>query len=137
QAKRFAARRLGTERTVVRIGREHRMQLARHLAKAAQTSEKAVRIGGELVERELPAVEPAADELLQDPERGGERPARARVPAAERRDVREAVLGEEAEHLELGVDAWLEPPEHFEDELVVEDDRRVRLLGADRPRFDE
>ena len=46
-------------------------------------------------------------------------------------DVREAVLGEEAQHLELGVDAGLEPAEDLEDQLVVEDDRRVRLLGAD------
>src|SRR5207302_9124344 len=96
-------------------------------------TEEALRVGGELVERELPAVQPAADELLQDPERRGERPARVRVPAAERRDVRKPVLREEPQHLELGIDSRLEPPEHLEDELVVEDDRRIRLLGAHLP----
>ncbi len=131
QAERLDARRLGTERGIVRLGGEHRVHLAGHLAEPAETGQEALGLLGELVERELPAVEPAAHVLLQDPERGRERPARVRVPAAERSDVREAVLGEEAQHLQLGVEPGLEPAEDLEDELVVEDDGRVRLLGAD------
>ena len=33
-----------------------------------------------------------------------------------------------------GLMPGLEPAEHLQDQLLVEDDRRVRLLGADRPR---
>ena len=57
------------------------------------------------------------DELLQHPERRGERRAGVLVPAAERRHVREAVRAEEAQQLELGVDARLEPAEELEDQL--------------------
>ena len=46
------------------------------------------------------------------------------------------MVGEEAQHLQLRVDAGLETPEHLQDRLVVEDDRRVRLLGADPPDVD-
>ena len=42
-------------------------------------------------------------------------------------------LGQEAQELELRVDAGLEAPVRLEDQLVAEDDRRVRLLGPDRP----
>src|SRR6478752_10671623 len=55
--------------------------------------------------------------------------------AAELRDVLEAALGQEPEQLELGIDPRLEAPEDLEDQLLVEDDRRVRLLGADLARF--
>ena len=58
-----------------------------------------------------------------------------RVPADELRDVLEAVLGEEAQQLELGIDPGLEPSEDLEDQLFVEHDRRVRLLGTDRARL--
>jgi len=84
-----------------------------------------------VTERKVPAVERAAHVLLQHAERRVQRPADVRVPAAELRDVVEPALGEEAQHLELGVHAGLEPPEDLEDELVVEDDRRVRLLARD------
>ena len=46
--------------------------------------------------------------------------------------MREAALAEEAQHLELGVVARLEAAERLQDERVVEDDRGVGLLGADR-----
>src|SRR5204862_3754949 len=110
--------RLGGERGVVRIRGEHGMHLARHLAEPAQPLQELLRALTDLVERELPAVEAAADVLLQNPERRRERPAGVRVPAAERRGVRETVLGEEAQHLELGVDPGLESPEDLEDQLL-------------------
>ena len=44
--------------------------------------------------------------------------------------------GQEAQQLELRVDARLEPAEHLEDQLVAEDDRGVGLLDADRPHVD-
>src|ERR687885_222669 len=71
----------------------------------------------QLVEREVPAVAAAADEALQDPERRVHRLARVLVPAAERRDVLEAVLGQVAEQLQLRVDAGLEAAEHLQDQL--------------------
>ena len=45
-------------------------------------------------------------------------------------------VGEEAQQLELGVDARLEPAEHLQDQALAEDDRRVGLLDADRPHVD-
>src|SRR4029078_3106975 len=78
----------------------------------------------------------ALHELLQDAERRRGRPTRVRVPAAEGGDVGEAVLGEEAEHLELRIDPRLESAERLQDQLVVEDDRRVRLFGADGSRLE-
>ena len=75
----------------------------------------------------------AAHVLLQDAERRVDRAARVRVPAAERarcsrkpRSVRNRSISSS------GLIPGLEPAEHLEDQLVVEDDRRVRLLGADR-----
>ena len=106
------------------------MHLARHLAEAPEPGEELRGSAPDLRDRELPAVLPVAHELLENPERRVQRAAGVRVPAAERRDVREAALGEEAQRLELGVDARLEPAEDLEDELVVEDERRVRLLAA-------
>src|SRR5439155_3407733 len=41
------------------------------------------------------------------------------------------------QHLELGVDPRLEPAEHLEDELLVEDDRRVRLFRGDGPHLQQ
>ena len=131
QAERLDARRLRAERRIRLVGREHTVHLAGDLAEPVQPAEEPLRVFRQLVERELPAVEAPAHVLLQDSERRRQRPARVRVPAPERRDVGEVVLGEEAEHLELGVDARLEAAKHLEDELVVEDDRRVRLLRAD------
>src|SRR4051794_38278895 len=99
----------------------------------SQAVEEALGRGRDLPERELPAADRARNVLLQEPERRRERPARVAVPAAERRDVAEALLGEEAEHLELRVDPGLEPAEDLEDQRVVEDDGAVRLLGGDEP----
>ena len=137
EPERLDARRLRAERRIGLVGREHRVHLAGHFAEPQEAREEPLRLLGELVERELPAVEPAAHVLLQDPQRRRERAAGVRVPAAERRDVREAVLGEEAQNLELRVDAGLEPAEDLEDQLFVEDDRRVRLLRADVARVEQ
>ena len=113
------------------------MHLPGYLAKPAKPCEESIRNAADLLERELPAVLAVAHELLQDPERRAQRTAGVGVPAAERRDVRETVLGEEAQHLELGVDPGLEAAEDLEDQLVVEDERRVRLLATDRPRVEQ
>ena len=66
------------------------------------------------------------------PKRGVHELALVLVPPAELGDVGEAALGEEAQHLELGVVARLDAAERLQHELVVEDDRGVGLLGADR-----
>ena len=83
------------------------------------------------LERELPAVHGVRHVLLQDPERRVHEAA-VRVPARQRGDVRELAHGQEAQQLELRVDARLEAAVRLEDELVAEDDRAVGLLDADR-----
>jgi hypothetical protein len=47
-------------------------------------------------------------------------------------DVPVVGLGERARHLDVGVRAVGQPPEDLEHEPLVEHDRRVRLLGAER-----
>ena len=131
QAQRLDARLLGRERRIVRIGGEDGVHLAGHLAEPAQPVEEALRGGARLVERELPAVGGRGHVLLEDAERRRELPARVAVPAGERGDVVEAALAEEAQHLQLRVGARLEPPEELQDQRLVEDDRAVRLVGAD------
>jgi hypothetical protein len=122
------------ERRVVEIRAEHRVHAAGRLTEEAKAIEEALRFAAHRRKRAIPAVF-ARNELLQDPERGIHLPPRVCVPAVELGDVLELVLGQEAEQLELGVDAGLEPAEHLQDQLLVEDDRRVRLLGSDRARF--
>ena len=65
------------------------------MTEAAQPREEAFRLGLELVERKLPAIEATAHVLLEDAERRVQRPSDVRVPAAELGDVREVALGEE------------------------------------------
>ena len=74
----------------VELRAEGRVQRAGDLAEPVEAAEEAVRRALELAQRELPAVDRPRDERLQDPERGLERAAEVRVPAAERRDVGEA-----------------------------------------------
>src|SRR5581483_10633202 len=111
QAERLDARLPRAEGRVRGVRAEHRVHLRRHLAEPAEPVEEALRRLRDLLERELPAVLSVGDELLQQPERRRERPARVLVPAAERGDVAEAALAEEAEQLELRVDPRLEPAE--------------------------
>ena len=84
------------------------MHLRRHFAEPPQPVEEALGRRRDLAERELPAADGTSDELLQEPERRRQRAAGVRVPAPERRDVAEALLAEEAQHLELRVDPGLE-----------------------------
>ena len=69
---------------------------------------------------------------MRDAEGRGHRGARVTPPPAELRDIREPAATEEPEQLELGVDAWLEPAVELDDQLVVDDHRRVRLLDTER-----
>ena len=92
-----------------------------------------VRIGLDRVERELPAVAARRDVALQQRERRLERPALVGDVPLERRHVREAALGQEAEDLELRVHAGLDPPVELERDRLADDDRAVRLIGAHRP----
>ena len=133
EPERLDARLLGREGEIVRVGAERGVHVRGHLAEPSEPVEEALGRGRDLAQRELPAADRTGDVLLQEPERGGERPARVLVPAAERRDVPEPLRGQEAEHLELRVDAGLEAAEDLEDQRVVEDDGAVRLLGGDEP----
>ena len=116
QAERLEARRLRAEVRVVRVGGERRVHRAGHLAEPAEAAEKAVGLLGQLVQGQLPAVGRLRDELLEDPERRLQRRADVRVPPAERRNVLEAVLGEEAEHLQVRVRPRLEAAEGLQEE---------------------
>ncbi len=135
ERERLDARLLRAEARVARVRAEHRVHPSGDDAEPAQAVEEAVGGALELVERERPAVDPVRDVALEDAEGCVHRRAGVLVPAAEGRDVLEAALGQEAEQLELGVDARLEPAEDLEDQLLVEHDRRVRLLGVDAARL--
>ena len=116
---------------------ERGVQLADHRRRAPRgRSSSASGSLAQLVERELPAVARAGEVLLQDPERRVEQAALDLVPAGQRRDVREAVRGQEAQQLELRVHARLDAPERLQDQLLAEHDRGVRLLDADRAHVD-
>ena len=106
-----------------------------HVAEPAQPRKESLRLRLELVQREFPAVECTPDVLLQHAERRVERAAEIRVPAPELSDVREVALSEEAEQLQLRIDPRFEPAEDLQDQLLVEDDRRIRLLGRDPSRL--
>ena len=134
--ERLRARLVGGERRVRRLRAEHRVQLARDLAERAHSLEQPLGVARELVEHELPAVARARQVLLQDPERRVDQPALEVVPAGQRRDVREAARGQEAQQLELGVLARLDAPERLQDQRVAEHDRGVRLLDPDRAHVD-
>src|SRR5581483_3965559 len=121
QAERLRARLLRDEGRIVPLRAEQAVQRARHLAEPPQPGEQGGGIARQLLEYQLPAVDRAGDERLEDAERRLQGPADVGVPAGERRDVRELALGEEAQQLELRVQSGLEPAEHLEDELVVED----------------
>ncbi len=69
QPERLDARLLGREGRVVRVGAERGVHVRGHLAEPAQPVEEALGRRRDLVERELPAVDRAGDELLQEPER--------------------------------------------------------------------
>src|SRR4029079_4167329 len=103
-------------------------------AEPPQPVEEALGCRRDLAERELPAADGARDVLLQQPERRCQRTTGVRIPAPERRDVAEALLAEEAQHLELRVDPGFDAAEDLEDERFVEHDRAVRLLGGDETR---
>src|SRR5205807_4530161 len=127
QTERLDTRLLRCEGWIVRVGAERRVHLRRYLSEPPEPVEEALGRRGDLPERHIPAADRSGDVLLQQPESGRERPAGVRVPAAECRVAAEAVLGEEAEHLELRVDPRLETAEDLEDQRVVEDDGAVRL----------
>src|SRR5207244_517153 len=129
QAERLRARLLGREGGIRVLPPERRVQRARHLAQAPQARQESLRRASELLQGELPAVDRAGYERLQDPEGRLQRPADVRVPAAERRNVWEFALGQEPQELELRVQPRLQAPEDLQDQLLVEDDGRVGLLA--------
>ena len=129
ERERLDARLLGREGEVARIRAECAVHVRRHFAEPPQPVEEALGRRRDLAERELPAADGTGDVLLQQPERRRQRAAGVRVPAPKRRDVAEALLAEEAQHLELRVDPGLDAAEDLEDERFVEHDGAVRLLG--------
>ncbi len=135
EPERLVARILGREVRVARVGRKGVVQQRRHLAEAARVLRQPVVLAAhERVARQLPAVALGGHELLHGRQRRLERPALVRDVALERRCVLEGALGEEAEHLELGVHPRRDPAVELERVALVEHERAVRLLGAHRPR---
>ena len=115
-----------------------RVHLARHLAEPPQPLEERVRRARRSRRARAPSRRsPPRTNSWRIPSVAPSGPPEYAYQPPSARDVREAVLGEEAQHLELRVDPRLEPAEDLEDQLVVEDDRRVRLLGADRARVEQ
>ena len=104
QPERLQAGLLGGEGRIRRVPGEAGVHGAGHLTEPTQAAEEAFRRLDQLVQRQLPPVEPVGHERLEDAERRLRGPAVVRVPAVQRRHVLEIVLAEEAEHLQLGVD---------------------------------
>ena len=132
QRQRLVGGLLGREGGIGGIGGQDRVHAPDDRAEVAQARDEALGVVLELLERQLPAVAGVGHEALHDAEGGVHELALVLVPAAELGDVGEVALGEEAQHLELGVVAGLDASEGLEHELVVEDDRGVGLLGAHR-----
>ena len=124
---------------VVGLGREHGVHLAVTSPSRRSRARNASGSAAQLLERELPAVDRARDEVLQDPERRARAARRVRRTSRRaRRSFGKPCVGEEAQQLELGVDAGLEPAVDLQDQLVVEHDARCstarRRAGAPRGR---
>ncbi len=134
QRERLAARLLRRERRVAGIGGERVVQVGGDATERGERVDEHRRVGADLVESELPAVAHAGLKALRDAERRGQRAPLELIPAPQRRDVRIVARGQEAQHLELGIDPRLDSPEHLQHRLLPEHDRGVRLLDAHRPR---
>ncbi len=132
QAQRLGRGLLGRERRVGVVGAQRGVQATGDLAQRACPRDEARRILAQVGERQVPAVGRARQEVLDDAERRVDQPARVAVPAAQRGDVREVALGEEAQDLQLGVGPGAEAAVGLEHEPLVEHDRGVGLLGAHR-----
>ena len=132
-AQRLGGRLLGREVGLRRVRREDAVHRAEDVAEARDAVDETVGVVLHLLERERPAVDRVGHEALEGAERGVQRAAGVPVPAEQPRNVREPALAEEQQHLELGVEAGLDPPVRLQHHLV-EDDRGVRLLGAETAR---
>ncbi len=112
------------------------MHLPRDAAELAQAVQEAFGRLRHLVQGELPPVARSGQELLEDAERRVDLPALDRVPAGERGDVGEAALGQEAQELQLRVDAGLHAAERLEDQRLAEHHGGVGLLHPHGPHVD-
>ena len=121
---------LGRECRVRRVACQHRVQVRSHLAEPAQPCEER-RGPGERRQRLAPAVAGTGEKRLQDAERGREPRTVVAVPAQQLRRMLEAPRGQEAQKLELGALARLEPAVGLQDHALAEHDGAVRLLLAD------
>ena len=84
---------VGREVRVGVVRAERRVQLADHDAERLAAVQQPLGVARQLVQRELPAVVGAGQELLQDPERRVDQAPLDLVPAGQRGDVREAMRG--------------------------------------------
>ena len=109
ERERLGARLLGSEVRVGRVGPERVVQQRRHLAEPARVLRQPVGLAARACRAPAPSRRPRGHEPLHGRQRRLEGPALVGDVALERRDMLEAALGEEAEHLELRVHPRLDP----------------------------
>ena len=113
---------------------QQRVHLARHRAELGKPGQpRAALAVRQRVQRQLPAAASLRDVPPGDAERRLDQLAPVLVPPEQLGHVREAALSEEPKHLELGVGAGAEAPEHLQHGALVVDQRRVGLLTRHRP----
>ncbi len=101
-------------------------------AERLQALQEHLGLGGHLLQRQRPTVDRVGDELLGHAQRPGQGGSLVLVPAVQRRDIGEAVRGQEPQQLQLRIDPRLDLAKHFEHVAIAEHERGVRLLHADR-----
>ena len=80
---------------------------------------------------QLPPVGRGGHELLQHRDRIGLAVALDVSRAEQLRDVARTVFGQRDADLDVGIDAWLQAPEHLQDRDVAVHERGVRLLAGE------
>ena len=83
----------------------------------------------------LVGIRPIGDELLEHRHGRGTGPCRDDLgePGQPGHGRKPGVLAQERRHLEIRVEPGLQPTERLEQERVAEQDRRMRLVGPERP----
>ena len=137
QRQRLGARLVGRERRVAGVRAERRVQLAGHRRRAREAVEQPLGVGGAA----RPAPAPSRRARRPGTPAGSPSVASSRRPSTSYQPASGAMcgnprVGQEAQQLELGVDARLDAPERLQDQLLAEHHRGVRLLDADRAHVD-
>ena len=110
------------------------MHRPRHLSESACPARQPLRIAfGQRRERELPATAHGRHELGHDGEGRGQWLRCMLERPDELRHTVESSLGKRAQQLDLGARTSFEPAVQLQHELLIDDNRGIRLLDADGP----